>query len=128
MNHSFDCPRCDCEKEFRTKIGGFLGVTSHFFFRHGRFSFRVGFPFSDAESPDFKEERAGEEEENSTPVVSGSIDVVVLGAIISFAGHYFGVSWLLAAGLVVLGLGIAKVAYDHLTGFEDPLGIDGGSE
>ena len=59
MSYPFDCPRCECEKEFRTKIGGFLGVTSHFFVRHGRFSFRVGFPLSDAEPPSFEERDDG---------------------------------------------------------------------
>lgn len=55
MGHEFDCPRCDRHTEFRTKLGGAIGVFAHFFVRHGSYSFRVGFPFTDAEAPEPEE-------------------------------------------------------------------------
>ncbi len=67
MTHSFDCPRCDCEKEFRSKIGGFLGVTVHFFVHHGRHSFRVGFPLIDEQPPEFEGGSEDESEEWQCP-------------------------------------------------------------
>ena len=57
--------------------------------------------------------------------VSGSIDVVLLGALIAAGSHVTGSSTGVALGIAVLVLGVAKVIYDHLTGFEDPLGIEG---
>jgi len=56
--------------------------------------------------------------------ISGSIDMVFFGALVGAAGYLLDsrIVVLVAVGIVVLG--IAKVTYDHLTGFEDPLGIE----
>jgi len=63
--------------------------------------------------------------------LSGSIDVTVVGALIALPSYYFDVQAGVAIGLVLVVVGLAKVGYDHLFGFEDPLGIDnigGGDE
>lgn len=53
--HPFDCPRCAYSTTYRTKLGGFIGVTIHFGVWHGWYSFRVGFPLIDEEPPQFDE-------------------------------------------------------------------------
>ncbi len=60
--------------------------------------------------------------------VSGSIDIVTLGALVYVAGYFFEYQAAVAVGLVIGVLGVVKVAYDHLTGFEDPLGIEAWAE
>ncbi len=63
--------------------------------------------------------------------LSGSIDVAIVGALIALPSYYFDVQVGVAIGLVFVVVGLAKVGYDHLFGFEDPLGIDnigGGDE
>lgn len=56
--------------------------------------------------------------------ISGSIDMVFVGALVAAVGYLLDsrIVGLLAVGIVVLGT--VKVTYDHLTGFEDPLGIE----
>jgi len=56
--------------------------------------------------------------------LSGSIDVAVVGAVIGLPSYYFDVRAGVVLGVLLVVVGLAKVAYDHLFGFEDPLGID----
>lgn len=58
------------------------------------------------------------------PQISGSIDVVVVGVLIGAVGYVTNSQLAIGVGLVIAVIGLLKVGYDHLTNFEDPLGIE----
>lgn len=60
----------------------------------------------------------------NVPEISGSIDLVAAGGLIAVAGYLLDSRVAVAVGLAVGVIGLLKVTYDHVTGFEDPWGIE----
>lgn len=54
-SHPFDCPYCDSETQYRTKIGGAIAVGWHMHQKHPDITEDVGNPFSDREAPEFED-------------------------------------------------------------------------